>query len=433
MPSVLEAVLSRLTAAELSPSDGLVVGVSGGPDSQCLLDALARLQQRGHVGPLQAVGIDHGLRPAAADELERASTLAQAHGIRFTTVKVQVDRTGNRLAAARRARLGALELARQAAHARFVVLAHTATDQLETVLMRLVRGSATRGLAGIAPRRGPFLHPLLDVPRAQVMRYLARRALPFAEDPSNGDLSTARGWLRARVLPELRHLNPEVEAAVGRAVAALAADEALLGALADAQRQPNPDEATGLVTRQLSRAPAVRTRMLRSERELADQPICEAALRPTQPKRRLGPPRSQALEPGTTIRLARLDSRLRCSIAALPAERLGTAAAGTPASDFDGHTAVAFDVAGIHLPFVVRAAKLSERFKPFGSTGRTRVADVLRSAGIEAGRRRGWPVVEAGGEIVWVVGLRRGSVAPITASTRRIATLSLEAAGSWRA
>src|SRR4029079_18159666 len=112
--------------------------------------------------------------------------------------------------------------------ARRIALAHQADDQAETVLFRIVRGTGLRGLAGIPYRRGPFVRPLLDVTRAEIARYLARRSIPFVEDPSNADPRFSRARVRHRLLPLLAEENPRVR----EALVALAAEARPSGAAA---------------------------------------------------------------------------------------------------------------------------------------------------------------------------------------------------------
>src|SRR6185369_7796498 len=123
--------------------------------------------------------------------------------------------------AARRARLGALTALAKERGARRVALGHQADDQAETVLFRIVRGTGLTGLQGIPYRRDPFVRPLLDLSRAEILRYLRRRSIPFIEDPSNADLRFARARIRHRHLPALSEENPRVaEALVALAAAA---------------------------------------------------------------------------------------------------------------------------------------------------------------------------------------------------------------------
>src|SRR5580692_1467897 len=185
---MLSTVLRTIAARALfQRGDRVIVAVSGGPDSMALLHLLWEAQERLGL-TLEVAGVDHGLRPAAAGELELVRARAEALGLPF--VRLTVDLGGGRRRAglqdaARRARLGALAALAAERGARRIALGHQADDQAETVLFRIVRGTGLRGLGGIPYVRGPFVRPLLDLRRAQILRYLGRRSISFVEDPSN--------------------------------------------------------------------------------------------------------------------------------------------------------------------------------------------------------------------------------------------------------
>ena len=190
---------------------------------------------------LEVAGVDHGLRPAAAEELELVQGRAEALGLPFVRLAVDVarHRRGTGLQdAARRARLGALAALAAERGARRVALGHQAADQAETILFRIVRGTGLAGLKGIPYLRGTFVRPLLDLSRAEILRYLRRRSIPFVDDPSNADLRFARARIRHRHLPALAEENPRVaEALVALAAAARAARPA---------RDASPAQGAGL-------------------------------------------------------------------------------------------------------------------------------------------------------------------------------------------
>ena len=117
-----------------------------------------------------------------------------------------------------------------------VALGHQADDQAETVLYRIVRGTGIAGLAGIPYRRDIFVRPLLDVTRAQILRYLRRRSIAFVDDPSNADDRFARARIRHRILPALAKENPRVAEAL-RALAAAARGRGGIGADAGVDRE----------------------------------------------------------------------------------------------------------------------------------------------------------------------------------------------------
>ncbi|MEP6654462.1 MAG: tRNA lysidine(34) synthetase TilS, partial [Myxococcales bacterium] len=210
----------------LVSSRRVLCAVSGGPDSMALLACLWELAPRLKLH-LEVATVDHGLRPEAAAELQLVADRASALSIPWHPVSVDVGaarapdqgdghprQRGGVQEVARRLRLAALaELADRRELGR-VALGHNADDQSETVLFRVLRGTGPRGLAGIPYRRGPFIRPLLDVTRAEILAYLDRRSLPYAIDPSNSDVRYTRARLRHRILPLLRQENPRVDVAL---------------------------------------------------------------------------------------------------------------------------------------------------------------------------------------------------------------------------
>lgn len=194
-----------------------VVALSGGQDSLTLLHVLRSLAEEFELG-LEAVVVDHGLRVNSAREAAAAAALAAQMGTAASVVPVVVPRGGNTQEAARAARLDALA---QHAGARWVALGHTASDQAETVLMRLLRGSGSRGLAAMAWRRDRFIRPLLGVTRQQVARYIARHRLRPLVDPTNAEPTYQRNRVRTRILPLMERENPDAVAALARSAEVL--------------------------------------------------------------------------------------------------------------------------------------------------------------------------------------------------------------------
>jgi len=197
----------------LENSRGLVLAVSGGPDSTALLVLAARWAKRVKRAPkLVAVTIDHGLRAEAAREAAAVKRLARRLGVAHRTLRWRGTKPKTGLQeAARAARYRLLAQAAASAGYSHVLTGHTLDDQAETVLFRLSRGSGLIGLAGMArvsplpigtERMGFLLRPLLHIPKARLLATLRAAGIAYSEDPSNRDPRFTRTRLRA-LLPNL--------------------------------------------------------------------------------------------------------------------------------------------------------------------------------------------------------------------------------------
>lgn len=208
----------------------IVVGCSGGADSVALVRALALLAERRQWRLKLIVGhVQHHLRGDAAEQdAAFVSQLAAGLGLGYERRDIRpADEPGNLEASARRLRYSALADIAQARGAGFVATAHHADDQLETILMRLIRGAGVSGLRGIAWRRrlrveteGSLriyaIRPMLDSPREQVLDLLQRIDQPWREDETNQDTTRTRAKLRHDIIPLIKLLRSDV---AGQAVA----------------------------------------------------------------------------------------------------------------------------------------------------------------------------------------------------------------------
>src|SRR6476660_2476842 len=194
--------------AHWKAAPALVLAVSGGPDSLALMWLAARWRRALSRGPrLIAVTVDHGLRPDAAGEARDVKRLAQSLDVPHRTLRWTGAKPKTGLpAAARAARYRLLAKAARASGATHILTAHTRDDQAETLLMRILRGSGSAGLAAMAretEREGVWLaRPLLDVPKSRLVATLGRAKIAFADDPTNRDMSFTRPRLRA-LMPAL--------------------------------------------------------------------------------------------------------------------------------------------------------------------------------------------------------------------------------------
>lgn len=258
----------------IRPGDGVVVGLSGGPDSVFLLYALHTLQTR--MGfTLRAVHVHHGIRGAEADrDAAFSAELCAKLAVPFQAVHVAAPayaaQHGLSLEeAARILRYEALETARQqlaqalaaarssdspatiadspshlpdapsmrgltatSAPAAWIAVAHHLDDQAETVLHNLVRGAGLRGLAGMENRRNHVIRPLLSIKREDILKWLEQNKIAYVTDSTNADPHYTRNRIRSTVLPELREINPEASAHIAHSAALLREADAYFHALA---------------------------------------------------------------------------------------------------------------------------------------------------------------------------------------------------------
>jgi tRNA(Ile)-lysidine synthase len=229
------------------PGTGIVVGVSGGADSVCLLHLLLRHAAVWDLD-LHVAHLDHNLRPNSAEDAAFVASLAEQWGAHFHLRQLaagELAATGENLeAAARHARYQflaevALQVRGPDSGVSTVAVAHTADDQAETLLINLLRGSGLDGLSamrmhtqlsaqGHESSRGEqriwLVRPFLDIYRTQILRYLEDHNLPWREDPTNQDLHYTRNWLRHEILPRLATFNPNIQPSLNRTAALLAAE-----------------------------------------------------------------------------------------------------------------------------------------------------------------------------------------------------------------
>lgn len=212
------AEVARLTGPAGDQRFG--IAVSGGPDSMALL----LLAAGAFPGQVEAATVDHGLRPESAGEAVMVASWCAARGIPHMILQPERPVAGNIQAGARAMRYALLERWRHSRGIDWLMTAHHADDQLETVLMRLNRGSGVSGLAGIRARRETVLRPLLGWRKTELTALAKAAGMPVALDPSNVDMRFDRAALRAR-LADTHWLDPM---AASRSAAALAdAEEAL--------------------------------------------------------------------------------------------------------------------------------------------------------------------------------------------------------------
>ena len=403
MAHMHECIARALRALGVTPEHAVGVACSGGPDSAALAHACLRLARGGVLGPVTLLHVNPGLRPEAGEDAEGVRALAAQGGSRAVIRDAMVDRARASLeAAARDARYAALDGLAIELGLRWIVTAHTASDQAETVLMRIMRGTGVVGLAGIPRARGIYLRPLLEVTRAEIEAYCERFGVVTVADRMNEDPGFLRNRVRRRWLPALRAENPRIGEALCRLAAAAAGERAVLEYAAETllgqARVPAPggmpDSAVALDLACLTPAPAaVRAHVMR----LA---AARAGTRPLEARH------LRALDALATRPAARGGSAwlsLPGGSAVREYDRLMFV--GRAASPVEVDDALArIQVTGADGPYVVRRWQPGDRMRPARLRGRSRkLGDLFIDARVPRRLRARAAIVirAADGVIVW--------------------------------
>jgi tRNA(Ile)-lysidine synthase len=452
----------------LEPGDRVLVAVSGGPDSVALLHALVLLRSAYRL-TLHVGHVHHGLRPEADDDATFVARLAERLDCPARVARVTVALGAGRSPedAARVARHAALARMARELGARRIALGHTADDQAETVLMRVLQGAGPRGLGGMAVRRGRLVRPLLEVDRAQVEAHLRAHGLTAVADASNRDPKFLRNRIRHEVLPVLVvQIGPRVPDALRRLARAsretVEAVDALLRPRLRAAVTPAP-VGWRLAIAALDGLPAgaLKAAVRLAVVEIAAPDRLGGGLRashldalarlPTATSgARVRLPHGVAVErgrdalwvvpapgPGATPLPVPGEARIG---PLLVTARLTPPAAAPPADPSEvWFDAERLELDGAGMPSAAPVLQLrprapADRMVPFGASGRVRPGSLLAAAGVPRHARAGWPVLvrpargDRGGEILWLPGIRRGAAAAVTPETRMVLRLRCEAA-----
>ena len=399
--------MSERRALEVASASGLIVAghpllvmLSGGADSVCLLDVARELG-----ADVRALHVNYRLRPGADEDEAHCRALCERLGVELIVERPELP-PGNVQAAAREARYALAERHAEGDYA----AAHTASDQAETVLYRLAVSPGRRALLGMEPRRGRLVRPLLEATREDTRAWCRARGLPWREDPSNADPRFARSRVRHGLLAALREGAPAAERTIAETAAQLREEEAVLQDAVDEVLARLGGEDAPLPQRELRELRPGLARLVL--RRAAGAPLSRAE---TEALLRLGERGGSAsLDLGGGLRAVAEYGYLRFTRAReapppdpvlLPvpgAARFGDweLRAGPPA---EGE--VVLDAAALGAVVRVRAWREGDRMRPAGLGGTKTLQDLFTDRKVPRELRRTLPVVEAQGEIAWVAGV----------------------------
>jgi tRNA(Ile)-lysidine synthase len=448
----------------LPPGGRVLVALSGGPDSVALLHVLQTLEQRGHLVVAGAAHFNHQLRGAEADadELfcrELAAALRMPILVGRGDVRRMAGDSGRSIEdAARTARYSFLNGAAVSLDAAAIAVGHSLEDQAETFLLRLIRGAGTAGLAGVRPRAGIVIRPLLEISRADLRAYAAEHALAFREDSSNADVGIARNRVRLELLPHLQQFSPGIAGTLARqAAVARVDDEFLEGAAIECARSIVLQEDNGVALDAAALAalhPALASRVART------------ALQAAAPGRFIGFQHVDDL-----LDLTRRADGSAVALPGLVATRQGPrivmgSAPAAPLAPFANSFSVPLSIPGeveaagwnvsadcptgeplqpllarghavvvaaelLRHPLAVRSRRPGDRFKPIGMGGRGRkLQDFLVDRKVARADRDALPlVVDRDDRIIWVVGQSVAEDFRVTAPERGVILLKARRLG----
>lgn len=406
LAEILTAALSRSHAARVC------VAYSGGPDSTALLHALARLPEARARG-LHAVHVDHGLHPDSVRWSEHCRSMCDSINVPLRVAQVRVDdmRGEGIEAAARRARRAVF--AEMLRDGEWMALGHHRDDQIETIVMKLLRGAGPEGLGGMRGlrpfARGFLWRPLLDIPRSTLREYVDTQNLPHIDDPANDDPRFTRNVLRNEILPRIAkhwpHANASIlhSAQLCRSAAGHIAREADT-ALGTIRR----DQATLDVDAWLALSEALRVPVLHQwlrERGLPVPSDAQYAELQQQAKQSVEDALPCVTWAGAEVRI--WDGRLHATppLAPLPEgwqAAWNGLALPLPADCGTLNIAPADAHAHFSPPLDVRLRRGGERIKPAGDPHTREVRDLFQQARVPPWVRARCPMIHAGDELIAV-------------------------------
>lgn len=434
----------------LERGDKVLVACSGGADSSALLAALLELREP-YALRLAIGHFNHRLRRGADQDERFVVRMGQKLGlpvyVRKEDVRSFAAESGlNIEEASRERRYKFLRETAGRIGANRIATAHTLTDQAETVLMRIFRGSGPSGLGGIAPCiDGLIIRPLIEVERREVEAYLRARKINYREDETNRDPRYQRNRIRLRLIPYLeRNFEPKIVQHLGR-LAEISREEE------QAWRQSSRREAKHALCRDKGKvlldarrlsalSPGAGRRLVRDFLSAVKGDLRRFTFRDVEAVRCLAENKELTL-PGSIV-LSREKSMISVKEGKGPVLRyayewegkenlaireIGLSFGGkrimrgqTRLPSYNDDRRALVDAEKVHFPLLVRSRREGDRYRPLSSPGRKKLKEIMRAKGIPVSERDRHPVFLSCGKIFWVLGLPVADDFKLTPATQHI-------------
>jgi tRNA(Ile)-lysidine synthase len=455
-PTLIDKTIKTIKKhSMLSGKETVVIGLSGGPDSVCLLHVLNYLKDMFMLN-LHALYIDHGLRvketPAEIDFCRRLCENLTVPFIKKTiNVNTYVkEQKLNKQEAARELRYITFEETANEINAHKIALGHTADDQAETLLMRLLRGSGLTGLSGIPPVRKNIIRPLIEIGREEIEQFLDKEKIEFIIDSSNLRETYLRNKIRRSILPILKELNPGIIETLSNTALIFRDEERYFDIIVKKIlveiTKMKTDETIKLsltplevmdkvLIRRVLRGAIDETKGLRGISFLHIEDIIELIKNGQSGDRLYLPKGLRVIKEYELLTLtSEITQRLNSYTLMVPGEvflkeskAVLRASLSNAVDNYgDGKNSLVFDADKTENLLTIRARENGDSFYPSGFGKRKKLQDFFVDEKITRDERDSIPIVVSGNDIVWVAGFRGDERFIVSQGTKRFLKLELK-------
>ncbi len=425
----------------LSEGDIVVAAISGGADSMVMLHLLNGLRKDLAIEVIVA-HLNHNLRGRESlRDLDFVKAAAERLGLRFAGLTLRkgalkAGRISLQEAAREKRQRFLLSVAKKYG-AKSIALGHTANDQAETMLMRLVKGSSLSGLKGIIPKRAAFIRPLIEVTRAEIEAFAKKNKIKYVVDSSNLTTKYLRNDVRLKLVPYLkRRYNPNIIETLSRTAAVLREEDGFIGSEADKaysrailSREEGVVALSREVLLKLHKAVLARVLLKAAGSLVANPEVYGSHFRSFSDIIKGKDPSASLKLPGR-LRVIREYGKVIVTIgkeaAKKPFKEVMLKAPGVtrinnghfnaevieavPEQIEKGESVAYFDAAVLGLPLLVRPFMAGDRIAPFGMKGHKKVKEIFIDKKIPLRERGSIPLVTSGKEVLWIPGVRRSGL-----------------------